>query len=311
MSNGVRKPKKQRNNYKMKVSILLLNLIFDLLFLVGKCPVDCQPDTIATQSDGDVEDLDLVPVPSPSPVKEETEDDERKSASSLDQETKEEEETHEHVHEPVQSGPLIDLLGTKLHSLEINADEQSAQVKEHFTNEVLDGKKVIGLYFSADWCGPCRQFTPELVSFYDRMNKRRGQKDHFEIVMISRCRDVDSHYQYFSQMPWLAMPLDEAAGQRGQQLGDKYGVKGIPSLVLVDDLGQTITTDARTKIPSDKTGIGFPWRNPLSQLYNALVPRSLRMMVKLQVDTVRTKLGSKLVQKVKKLVGTIVKIVPT
>jgi len=295
----------------MKVSILLLNLIFDLLFLVGKCPVDCQPDTIATQSDGDVEDLDLVPVPSPSPVKEETEDDERQSASSLDQETKEEEETHEHVHEPVQSGPLIDLLGTKLHSLEINADEQSAQVKEHFTNEVLDGKKVIGLYFSADWCGPCRQFTPELVSFYDRMNKRRGQKDHFEIVMISRCRDVDSHYQYFSQMPWLAMPLDEAAGQRGQELGDKYGVKGIPSLVLVDDLGQTITTDARTKIPGDKTGIGFPWRNPLSQLYNALVPRSLRMMVKLQVDTVRTKLGSKLVQKVKKLVGTIVKIVPT
>jgi len=201
--------------------------------------------------------------------------------------------------EPVQSGPLIDLLGTKLHSLEINADEQSARVKEHFTNEVLDGKKVIGLYFSADWCGPCRQFTPELVSFYDRMNKRRGQKDHFQIVMISRCRDVDSHYQYFSQMPWLAMPLDEAAGQRGQQLGEKYGVQGIPSLVLVDDLGQTITTDARSKIPADKAGIGFPWRNPLSQLYNTLVPRSLRMIVKLQVDTVRTKF----VQKVKKLVG--------
>jgi len=297
------KVKKQRSNFKMKVSILLINLIFDLIFLVGKSPVVCQPDKIDTQSDGDVEDLDLVPVPEP--VKEET-DDEKKSTSSPDEEIKEEkEEEHEPEHEPepepepVQSGPLIDLLGTKLHSLEINADEQSARVKEHFTNEVLDGKKVIGLYFSADWCGPCRQFTPELVSFYDRMNKRRGQKDHFQIVMISRCRDVDSHYQYFSQMPWLAMPLDEAAGQRGQQLGEKYGVQGIPSLVLVDDLGQTITTDARSKIPADKAGIGFPWRNPLSQLYNTLVPRSLRMIVKLQVDTVRTKF----VQKVKKLVG--------
>jgi len=275
----------------MKVSILLINLIFDLIFLVGKSPVACQADKITTQSDEDVEDLDLVPVP----VQEKT-DDEGKSASSPDQKAKEEKEEQ---HEPVQSGPLIDLLGTKLQSLEINADEQSAQVKEHFTNEVLNGKKVIGLYFSADWCGPCRQFTPELVSFYDRMNKRRGQKDQFQIVMISRCRDVDSHYQYFSQMPWLAMPLDEAAGQRGQQLGEKYGVQGIPSLVLVDDLGQTITTDARSKIPADKTGIGFPWRNPLSQLYNTLVPRSLRMMVKLQVDTVRTKF----IQKVKTLVG--------
>jgi hypothetical protein len=52
--------------------------------------------------------------------------------------------------EPVQSGPLIDLLGTKLQSLEI-LDEQSAQVKEHYTNEALAGKNVIGLYFSADW----------------------------------------------------------------------------------------------------------------------------------------------------------------
>ena len=57
-------------------------------------------------------------------------------------------------------------------------------------------------------------------------------------------------------MPWLALPLDVAAGQLGQQLGDKYGVKGIPSLVLVDELGQTITTDARNKIPADRAVIG-------------------------------------------------------
>jgi hypothetical protein len=52
--------------------------------------------------------------------------------------------------EPVQSGPLIDLLGTQLYSMEI-VDETSAQINAHYTNEVLAGKKVIGLYFSADW----------------------------------------------------------------------------------------------------------------------------------------------------------------
>jgi hypothetical protein len=50
-------------------------------------------------------------------------------------------------------------------------------------------------------------------------------------------------------MPWLALPPEEALGERGEYLGKKYGVKGIPSLVLLDDLGQTITTDARNKIP--------------------------------------------------------------
>ena len=54
---------------------------------------------------------------------------------------------------PVQSGPFIDLFGTELYKLEI-LDESTAQINSNYTNEALAGKKVIGLYFSADWCGP-------------------------------------------------------------------------------------------------------------------------------------------------------------
>ena len=61
-------------------------------------------------------------------------------------------------------------------------------------------------------------------------------------------------------------------------------MKGIPSLVLLDEVGNVITTDARNKIPADKAGIGFPWRNPLATVYMNLVPRSLRLLVKAQVD---------------------------
>ena len=129
-------------------------------------------------------------------------------------------------------------------------------------------------------CGPCRQFTPELVAFYDKMNARRGKQDTFEIVWISRCRTVDAFGQYFTQMNWLALPPDEAAGPRGQRLGEKYGVKGIPALVLLDEVGDVITTEGRNKIPADRAGIGFPWRSPLSVLVSAAVPRSLRLLIK-------------------------------
>jgi thiol-disulfide isomerase/thioredoxin len=141
---------------------------------------------------------------------------------------------------PLQSGPFIDLFGPVLLSLEM-LDEKHAQLAPQLTNDALKGKKVVGLYFSADWCGPCRQFTPELNSFYSKMNKRRGRKDEFEIVWISRCRDTNSYGQYFTQMGgWLALPPEEAMGQRGAWLGEKFKVKSIPTLVLLDDLGVSV-----------------------------------------------------------------------
>lgn len=197
-----------------------------------------------------------------------------------------------------QTGPFVDLFGPQLYSLQM-IDETQAQLVPQFTNEALKGKKVIGVYFSADWCGPCRKFTPELVSFYDKMNQRRGKKDEFEIIWVSRCRDMQSYGQYFTHMKWLAIPPEEALGQRGQMLSQKFKVKGIPSLTLLDDVGNVITTDARNKIPQDMAGMGFPWRNPLVQLYITIFPRALRSMVKSQVDTLK----GKLVQRVKGLVG--------
>jgi nucleoredoxin len=123
---------------------------------------------------------------------------------------------------PLQSGPFIDLLGPILLSLEM-VDETHAQLQPNLTNDALEGKKVIGLYFSADWCGPCRKFTPELNSFYDKINSRRGRKDQFEIVWISRCRDTNSYGQYFSTMAgWSALPPEEAMGQRGQMYDQSF-----------------------------------------------------------------------------------------
>ena len=143
-----------------------------------------------------------------------------------------------------------------------------------------------------------------MVAFYDKMNARRGHKGDFEIVWVSRCRDMQSYGQYFTHMKWLALPPEEAMGQRGQALSDKFKVKGIPSLVLLDDMGNVITTDARNKIPQDKAGIGFPWGNPLVKLYTTIIPRSLRMMMKVQIQSMKGQLGRRL----KGLVGKSAKI---
>lgn len=132
------------------------------------------------------------------------------------------------------------------------------------------------------------------------MNERRGKKDEFEIVWVSRCRDTNSYGQYFTQMGgWYALPPEEAMGARGQALSNKYKVKGIPTLVLLDEIGNVITTDGRNKIPADKAGIGFPWRNPIAQMYITVVPKSVRFMIKSQIATVK----DSMVQRVKSVLG--------
>merc|ERR1719189_1069843 len=42
--------------------------------------------------------------------------------------------------------------------------------------------EVIGIYFSAHWCPPCRGFTPVLAETYETLAKA-GKK--FEIVFVS------------------------------------------------------------------------------------------------------------------------------
>jgi nucleoredoxin len=58
----------------------------------------------------------------------------------------------------------------------------------HSLDEKLAGK-VVALYFSAGWCGPCRQFTPQLASLYAQAQAARLP---FEVVFVSADRDEQS-----------------------------------------------------------------------------------------------------------------------
>ena len=48
---------------------------------------------------------------------------------------------------------------------------------------------VVGIYFSAHWCPPCRGFTPELAKIYAQC-KAEGKS--FEVVFVSSDRDEAS-----------------------------------------------------------------------------------------------------------------------
>ena len=77
------------------------------------------------------------------------------------------------------------------------------------------------LYFSSSWCGPCKQLAPIMESLQGEIN--------YEKV------DVDSN----------------------TELSTKYGIRNIPTLILVDNNGNVI--DKKTGIQS---------RQQILDLYN-------------------------------------------
>ena len=105
-----------------------------------------------------------------------------------------------------------------------------------FDDEAFGNKKLIALYFSAHWCGPCRKFTPQLVEYYSRV---KAQHPEFEIVFVSSDRSPLGMETYMreTQMPWPAVDFGKLAGKEALK---KYLGKGIPCLVVVDASGKVL-----------------------------------------------------------------------
>ncbi|PKI42679.1 hypothetical protein CRG98_036961 [Punica granatum] len=102
----------------------------------------------------------------------------------------------------------------------------------------LVGKNIL-LYFSAHWCPPCRAFLPKLISAYHEI---KAMDKAFEVIFISSDRDQSSFDKYFSEMPWLALPLGDP---RKTFLVRKFKVRGIPAVIALGPSGRTLNTEAR------------------------------------------------------------------
>ena len=111
------------------------------------------------------------------------------------------------------------------------------QIKGDLGGPAVTGSpKFTALYFSAQWCPPCRMFTPKLVEWY---NNFKPKHPDFELVFVSADQDAAAMQEYIKSdnMPWPYVQFDKA----GSEAFARYGSDGIPYLVLIDNEGKAVT----------------------------------------------------------------------
>ncbi|MEM6820805.1 MAG: thioredoxin-like domain-containing protein [Verrucomicrobiota bacterium] len=100
----------------------------------------------------------------------------------------------------------------------------------------LSSKKYVAFYYSANWCPPCKGFTPKLVEFYETMTKKYG--DQFEMVFVSSdySEEAMKEYMEWGKMSWPAVDFKD----REDGFLRDHSARGIPYLVVLDQSGKEV-----------------------------------------------------------------------
>ncbi|OWM83094.1 hypothetical protein CDL15_Pgr011776 [Punica granatum] len=103
----------------------------------------------------------------------------------------------------------------------------------------LLGKNIL-LYLSAFQSSSCHILLPKVVQAY---HENKAKDEAFEVIFIPIERDHATFEQYFSRMPWLALPFGD---QRISSLLTKLEIRDVPELVALGPNGQIITKEGRS-----------------------------------------------------------------
>lgn len=82
---------------------------------------------------------------------------------------------------------------------------------------------------------------------------------------MSMDESEEKFQEYFAEMPWLSMPYEDK--QTRSLLMTELEVRGLPSLVILDEERKVITAKGRDFVLKDPEGAKFPWHpQPLNEI---------------------------------------------
>ena len=124
---------------------------------------------------------------------------------------------------------------------------------EIIETSVLKTNRIVALYFSASWSPYCQCFTPILIDFYNEINAEEKQ---LEVILVPRDSKKEDFDEYYSKMPWISVPFDDA---RVGIFVEKYGIKGFPNLIVLKKNGEIATKNGKNDVINEEKAAFEKW----------------------------------------------------
>jgi thiol-disulfide isomerase/thioredoxin len=110
-----------------------------------------------------------------------------------------------------------------------------------FNQASLEGQVVL-VDFWATWCGPCIAELPNVLEQYKKYHARG-----FEVIGISLDEDKKALVDFVNErkIPWPILFEQSEGSGWNHPMATKYGISGIPTVILVGRDGRVVSLDVR------------------------------------------------------------------